>query len=129
MYYRFLVDKMTNGRLFYWLGISTVFIFCVIIGFSRLILGVHSLDQVIFGLIMGFGIYYFFLDVIDIDLRNPLPYLRIMFNKYYFNKVMLIISTLFFIFILNIIFLEGKESLLTIWTDGIYISIVVSILI
>jgi membrane-associated phospholipid phosphatase len=116
MYYRFEFDKRRKSGAYYWFGITAVFLLCVLIGISRLVLGVHSLDQVVFGLIMGFAVYYFFFDVIDMNIKNPLPFIRILFNNYYFYKVILIMSLLFFGFFINAILLDGNDYYDTIWT-------------
>jgi membrane-associated phospholipid phosphatase len=119
MFYRFEVDKKTNGRLYWWIGFLTVLLITIIVGFSRMVLGVHSLDQVVFGLVMGFALYYFFLDVIDLDLRNPMPFFRILFNKYYFYKLAFLVCLAFFGFIINIILISGSENHEAIWTTRI----------
>jgi membrane-associated phospholipid phosphatase len=114
IFYRFEFDK--KPRVYYWIGLLTVLFLSIIVGFSRMVLGVHSLDQVAFGLIMGFALYYLFLYIIDLDLRNPIPYFRTMFNKYYFHKLILIFAILFAAFMINIVILNGSESNEDIWS-------------
>jgi membrane-associated phospholipid phosphatase len=117
IFYRFEVDKKVNGRIYQVIGFSTVLFLTIIIGFSRMILGVHSLDQVVFGLIMGFALYYFYLHIIDLDLRNPIPYFRILYNPYYFYRVVLVLACFLFAFMINIIVLNGDEYYETVWTE------------
>jgi membrane-associated phospholipid phosphatase len=119
IFYRFEIDKKVRGRVYWWIGFSFVLTLSVVVGFSRMVLGVHSLDQVVFGEMMGFALYYLFLYILDLDLRNPVPYFRIMFSKYYFHKLMLIFSLGFFAFIINILILNGSEIHENMWTERI----------
>jgi membrane-associated phospholipid phosphatase len=119
IFYRFEVDKKVYGKIYWWIGFLIVLSLSALVGFSRMVLGVHSLDQVVFGELMGFALYYLFLYILDLDLRNPVPFFRILFSKYYFNKLMLIINLGFFTFIMNIILLNGAESYEDDWTSRI----------
>jgi membrane-associated phospholipid phosphatase len=119
VFYRFEVDKLLNGKIYWWIGFLIVLFLSIVVGFSRMVLGVHSLDQVTFGIIMGFSLYYLFLYIIDLDLRNPVPYFRVMFSKYYFYKLILIFAIIFTAFLVNIMLLNGSEIQQDIWSERI----------
>lgn len=117
IYYRYEVDKRVNGKLFYWVGIVIVGFLCCSIGFSRMVLGVHSVDQVVFGLIMGFACYYFYFYIIDYDLTNFQNFLDIFNKRVGFAKFMSILIGLYILYLLNstILPIEYKPE----WTEGI----------
>jgi hypothetical protein len=120
MYYRFELDKTVNKKFYYWLGALTIGFLCILIGLSRLVMGVHSLDQIIFGLVMGFAFYFFFLDIIDFDLKNPAPFFKILYQDYGFYKMVFIYSWVYIIFFLNSVAIgDNYES---VWTDRMLVN-------
>jgi hypothetical protein len=83
-------------------------------------MGVHSLDQIIFGLVMGFAFYFFFLDTIDFDLKNPTPLFKILYQDYGYFKMVFIFSCTYFLFFVNSILIGDNYN--PIWTDRIIAS-------
>ncbi len=117
MYYNHKLDKSTKANLYYWLGFSFIAVLCVIIGMSRMVLGVHSLDQVFFGLLMGFACYYFYLNVIDYEIKDFRPFLKEITNPVYRAKLFLIVIGAYVVFLINGAMLDIRYE--SIWTDRI----------
>jgi membrane-associated phospholipid phosphatase len=104
LYYHFEIDRTVNAKIFYWVGIGVNTLLCFILGLSRMILGVHSLDQVFFGLLMGMGLYYFYLHVLDYDFRNYHPFLNQFSNPFQKAKMFFIFLSLYIGFLVNAMF-------------------------
>jgi hypothetical protein len=113
LYYHFKLDKTVNANLFYWIGISIVGMICASIGFGRMILGVHSWDQVFFALLIGFASYYFYLHIIDYDIKNYHPFLNQISNKFYTARMMVIIISIYLFFLIQMFFIDFRDE--TIW--------------
>lgn len=117
LYYHFKIDRSVNANIFYWAGIGANILIIICVGFSRMILGVHSLDQVFFGLLMGFAAYYFYLHVMDYDIRNYHPFLQEISNTFYRARMIVIFVGIYLTFLLSIVF--AKIYYLPIWTKRI----------
>lgn len=134
MYYRFEIDKTVNANIFYWVGIAITNLLCISIGFSRLSLGVHSLDQVVFGLLLGFAFYFFYLYVVDYDLRDYRPFLQMISNKYHIQKTIFIILAIYLIFMVNMYFIhitykgEWMEVVKTVCTTEYYSPFILAVI-
>lgn len=126
MYYRFELDKSVNSKIFYYVGIGTASIVCISVGFSRLVVGVHSLDQVVFGLLLGFLIYFFYLHIIDFDLKDHKSFLSMISNKFQIYKFLFFFFLFYLLYLISMINLEviyKYEWLVIIkelCTEGIY---------
>ena len=68
------------------------------INFSRIILGVHSLNQVIFGDTLGFTVYFIIFHILEPHKRDIKKFYNIFLNKKFhiFNAITLIISAISF---------------------------------
>lgn len=75
-------------KLFYVVkyGLFVMFL-CIVylIMVSRIYLGVHSLNQIIFGFLIGIGIFILFLPVFEIYNKNPSQFLNNQFKYKYFT--------------------------------------------
>ena len=65
---------------------------------SRLYLGVHSLNQIIFGCTLGFGLFLLFLPILKIHYTED-EFLDKQYSYRYFHFIFIIICTIFFYFI------------------------------
>ena len=117
LYYHFEVDRTVNAKIFYWVGMSVSTLLCFILGLSRMVLGVHSLDQVFFGLLMGLASYYFYLHVIDYDIRNYHPFLHEMTNPFQKAKIIFTFLSIYIGFLINAMFANIYYD--PIWTPRI----------
>lgn len=122
LYYHFEIDRKTKSldSLYYYTGIISGLLLCTLVGCSRMVLGVHSLDQVCFGLLMGFAVYYFFLHIIDFDLRNYHPFLQSFTNPYHKAKLILLILAVYLIFLVNAMFTDVSYD--NKWSEMIILS-------
>lgn len=57
------------------LGFTIIFIMLIMI--SRVIVGAHSLNQILYGASLGFCVYFFFFFVLCVDLNNPKQFIKI----------------------------------------------------
>jgi membrane-associated phospholipid phosphatase len=106
LYYHFEIDRKSKANFYYYTVVTLGLLFCVAVGFSRMVLGVHSLDQVFFGLLMGFATYYFFLHIIDFDMRNYHPFLQSFSNPFHRAKLILILTSIYLVFLVNVMFTD-----------------------
>ena len=91
-------NKIKYGSLIF----TFIFIFTILI--SRLYRGVHSIDQIIYGGLLGLGFYYFMFFILDIYKLKPKEFLeKIDKDKFIFISIFasLIILSLPFYFILQ----------------------------
>ena len=74
--------------------LTLLFIICICL--SRLLLGVHSINQVIFGFCLGISLYYILFYIIELnsDDYNQFYYLIINLNKIVFYSVLIMIIAL-----------------------------------
>ena len=94
-YYICMLDKIKNN---YTYKIIVYFIGILISGltaFSRLALGVHSLDQVLYGSAIGIWVFFIFAYVFKIYDMPLTYYLRFFKDKKYFNFFLLFLLILF----------------------------------
>lgn len=105
MYEHFHIKSFVNSKIIYWLGFSASFLLCAFVGFGRMVLGVHSIDQVMFGLLIGLAIYYFILHLTDFKVDNYDNFLNLISNKYRTSKLMLLTLSIYFLFLVNIYFM------------------------
>jgi len=82
-----------------------------------MVLGVHSLDQVFFGLLMGFASYYFYLHIIDYDIRYFQPFLQEISNPFYKARMIIFLVGIYIAFLINLIFANVNYD--PIWTERI----------
>jgi len=104
LYQHFNIESYVNSKIFYWVGITVTFLLCASIGFGRIVQGVHSLDQAIFGLLMGLSIYYFFLHLTVLKMNNMNYFLNMISNKYHSAKLLTSIIIIYLIFLVHIFF-------------------------
>ena len=76
------------------------FLFSFLIALSRIFLSVHSINQVLFGSLLGIGLYFYFFHIIQLHKFNGKE-----FFKYITGKLEIIIHTVKFIIYLIILFL------------------------
>ena len=80
-------------------------LFSLLIAISRFILAAHSLNQILYGLLLGLGLYYILIHIIGYHKYSSVEFLRhIRKNKvkyiyYCFHTLLLIIAILFYLFI------------------------------
>ena len=89
-YYIFI---KTNKNIKYKkLFLSLIILFILCICFSRLYMGVHSLNQIFFGIFLGFCLYYLIFYVLEIEPYNSEEILEIIYNlnKYIFIFVIIV---------------------------------------
>ncbi len=67
LYDNYIKNKHISFRILYWLNIIS---FSILVIFSRLVLGVHSLNQVIFGTLIGLAIYFVFFYILEVQNYN-----------------------------------------------------------
>jgi membrane-associated phospholipid phosphatase len=104
LYEHFNIESYVNSKIFYWGGISLTFLLCVSIGFARIVQGVHSIDQIIFGLLMGLAIYYFFLHFTQLKINNYNYFLHVVSNKYQSAKLLVLVILIYLVFMIQIFF-------------------------
>jgi membrane-associated phospholipid phosphatase len=114
LYYRMELDRSPNANICYYFGLILSYFICILVSFSRLAMGVHSLDQVFFGLVMGFAFYYFYLHILDYDLRNYTPFLFSISKSFHIHKFCFIIFGLYFSFLINLFLIPANYDPL--WT-------------
>ena len=94
-YYICMLDKFKQNNTLKIIAYLVGILVAALTAFSRLALGVHSLDQVLYGSLIGiwvFGIFSFVFKVYDMPL---IYYLRFFKDRKYFNFFLLFLSILF----------------------------------
>jgi membrane-associated phospholipid phosphatase len=104
LFQHFNIESYVNSKIFYWVGISVTFLLCASIGLGRIVQGVHSLDQVIFGLLMGLAIYYFFLHLTVLKINDMNFFLNLISNRYQSAKLLTLMIFIYLIFLVHIYF-------------------------
>jgi membrane-associated phospholipid phosphatase len=101
--------KYFNNRFFLKLFIYFIFISIIIlIIISRLILGAHSINQLIYGTLLGFGCYYIHCHLFCLNKIRPISFF-LLFKKWNLNIIF--ITKYFLMFtILIIIYLSTKKK-------------------
>jgi len=100
--------KIING-----LGKILIFIIILLIGLSRVYAGAHYLYQVISGILLGFGIYMFFFSLLELNLDNYEPFLRLIDNKYFRTTIIFVFLLFYLIYLFSILF--SKEQNMQEW--------------
>ena len=102
-YYIFIKKNKNIKYKKFCLYLIIIFILCIC--FSRFYMGVHSLNQIFFGMFLGFCLYYFIFYVLEIEPKNSDDILEIIYklNKYVFILLLIITIGLipYFIFKLD----------------------------
>jgi membrane-associated phospholipid phosphatase len=104
LYKHYEIEKSVNAKIFYYVGFSITFLLCLSIGFARMVLGVHSIDQILFGLLMGFMCYYFFIHLLNIDIGNYEGFIKIIMSKYQLAKFFIAYNTVYIVFLFSVYF-------------------------
>lgn len=88
--------------------ISLIFTILLIISimFSRIVLGAHSINQILFGGLMGYGVYYFLFNVLCIRLNDGKQFAKILNFK---NIMFLAINFLIFLFAFLVYYFNELE--------------------
>jgi len=105
-------DFISNKLLCKILNILNLIIVIVTFGLimsSRLYLGVHSLNQIIFGCSLGFGIFLLFLPVLKIY-QTEEKFLDKQYSYRYFHFIFILICTIFFYFIIFQFYFTFKKN-------------------
>lgn len=53
------------------IGLGIIVVFTGLICFSRIILGLHGVDQVLYGVLIGLGVYYFIFNILELNPNDP----------------------------------------------------------
>lgn len=78
-----LIDKYEIRKIQSIILYSVLTIIILLINFSRVILAVHSINQVIYGDVIGFTIYFIVFQIIKPHLRDPKEFFERFLNKKY----------------------------------------------
>ena len=82
--YFILKSKNINNKIFVKIILSIIFIIWIIlVPFSRIVLGVHSLNQVVYGSLLGIWLFLFFSFVIKFDEMPANIYKKLFKEKFY----------------------------------------------
>jgi membrane-associated phospholipid phosphatase len=103
-FYYIFIKKNKNIK-YKKLCLCLIIVFILCICFSRFYMGVHSLNQIFFGMFLGFSLYYFIFYVIEIEPKNTNDILEIIYNLYKYVLILIVILTIglipYFIFKLD----------------------------
>jgi len=96
-----LKEKENLKKASFFLAVGIIFA----ILFSRLLIGAHSLNQIIFGGLLGFAAFYFYFYVLEIDTENPEQFLEfVKLEENNFKKIYVILLTNFFLICISLVF-------------------------
>jgi membrane-associated phospholipid phosphatase len=104
--------ELRNQKLIKNIYLLVTCLLIVLIMFSRIMVGAHSINQVLFGGLLGFGIYYFLFFVLCIRPNDHEQFSRILNfkNITYFTGNSLIFLFIFLIFLFNEIDEDTKDK-------------------
>lgn len=90
------------------------------IGLSRIFLGFHSINQIIYGFLLGFSVYYFYFHYMKLHQKDP----RTLFNeiknlKYGIIFTIIILVLLFLVPIASVIFVDEESEKYKAYYDAI----------
>jgi len=81
---------------------------------SRFLIGAHSLNQIIFGALIGYALFYFYFYILDIDTEKPEQILKIIYleenEKIYKKLYTLLVLNIFFIIIDLLFYFLNKDT-------------------
>ena len=113
-FYLSLIDILTDNQYFeenYMLKYIIEFfniLFILTITFSRVFLGTHSIDQVVYGCLLGFFVYFIFFHIIKMNKLNSYKFFGLFLNKY--TKIILFTIKFISLTILYLVYFLVKND-------------------
>ena len=104
--------KLDDRKWIKRISFSLLFILACLIAISRVYLGAHAINQIIFGLTLAIFSYYIFFYVIfsTKDINNPVVYSEIISNKHFLTKIVIMCIGLCVLFTVSFCLLYNSEK-------------------
>lgn len=112
----FECSQLRKRKLLKYGSLAFTILFILTIMFSRNAVGAHSLNQILFGCLLGFAIYFFLFYVLCIDVNDSKQFLKFIEFR---NLIYGVINFFIFLFAILVYFFNQNEEVFAKWDHAI----------